>query len=100
MGQKVNPYGLRLNINKYWKSKWYAEPKEYAKLLHEDLEIRKYLEKSQETASAEVADIEIIRHPQRVTVIIHSGRPGAIIGAKGVTIEKLEKGREKSTNQD
>jgi small subunit ribosomal protein S3 len=89
MGQKVNPYGLRLNINKYWKSKWYTEPKEYANTLHEDLQIRKYLEKSQETATAEVADIEIIRHPQRVTVIIHSGRPGAIIGAKGATIEKL-----------
>jgi small subunit ribosomal protein S3 len=89
MGQKVHPYGLRLNINKYWKSKWYAEPKEYADTLHEDLRIRTYLEKSQETASAEVSDIEIIRHPQRVTVIIHSGRPGAIIGAKGATIEKL-----------
>ncbi len=89
MGQKVNPYGLRLNINKYWKSKWYVEPKEYANVLHEDLEIRRYLEKSPETTGAEVSDVEIIRHPQRVTVIIHSGRPGAIIGAKGVTIEKL-----------
>jgi small subunit ribosomal protein S3 len=89
MGQKVNPYGLRLNINKYWKSKWYVEPKEYANTLHEDLQIRKHLEKSPETATAEVSDIEIIRHPQRVTVIIHSGRPGAIIGAKGATIEKL-----------
>jgi small subunit ribosomal protein S3 len=89
MGQKVNPYGMRLNINKYWKSKWYVEPKEYANTLHEDLVITKYLEKSPETAAAEVSDIEIIRHPQRVTVIIHSGRPGAIIGAKGATIEKL-----------
>jgi small subunit ribosomal protein S3 len=89
MGQKVNPYGMRLNINKYWKSKWYAEPKDYANMLHEDLQIRSYLERSKETISAEVSDIEIIRHPQRVTVIIHSGRPGAIIGAKGATIEKL-----------
>ncbi|MBN2351897.1 MAG: 30S ribosomal protein S3 [Spirochaetales bacterium] len=89
MGQKVNPYGIRLNVNKYWKSKWYAEPKDYAKLLHEDLQIRRYIEKSPETTGAEVSDVEIIRHPQRVTVIIHSGRPGAIIGAKGVTIEKL-----------
>lgn len=89
MGQKVNPIGLRLNINKYWKSKWYVEPKEYANTLHEDLRIRKYLEKSPETASAEVSEIEIVRHPQRITVIIHSGRPGAIIGAKGATIEKL-----------
>jgi small subunit ribosomal protein S3 len=89
MGQKVNPYGLRLNINKYWKSKWYADPKEYANSLHEDLKIRKFLETSPDVAGGEVADIEIVRHPQRVTVIIHSGRPGAIIGAKGANIEKL-----------
>ncbi|MBN1525302.1 MAG: 30S ribosomal protein S3 [Spirochaetales bacterium] len=89
MGQKVHPYGLRLNINKYWKSKWFADPKEYAHSLHEDLKIRKYLEKSPDTAGGEVADIEIVRHPQRITVIMHAGRPGAIIGAKGANIEKL-----------
>ena len=89
MGQKVHPYGLRLNINKTWKSKWYVDPREYAEKLHEDLNIRKIIEDSPETRGAEVADIEIIRHPQRITVIVHSGRPGAIIGAKGANIEKL-----------
>lgn len=89
MGQKVNPYGLRLNINKTWKSKWFVDPREYAEKLHEDLKIRKIIEDSPETRGAEVSDIEIIRHPQRITLIIHSGRPGAIIGAKGANIEKL-----------
>jgi small subunit ribosomal protein S3 len=89
MGQKVHPYGLRLKINKTWKSKWYVDPREYAATLHEDLKIRKVINSLPETKSAEVADVEIIRHPQRVTIIIHSGRPGAIIGAKGANIEKL-----------
>jgi small subunit ribosomal protein S3 len=89
MGQKVNPYGMRLKINKTWKSKWYVDPKEYADTLLEDLKIREVIDTIPETKSAEIADIEIIRHPQRVTIIIHSGRPGAIIGAKGVNIEKL-----------
>ncbi len=89
MGQKVHPYGIRLKINKTWKSKWYVDPREYAATLHEDLKIRKVINTLPETKSAEVADVEIIRHPQRVTIIIHSGRPGAIIGAKGANIEKL-----------
>lgn len=99
MGQKVNPYGLRLNINKYWKSKWYAEPKEYANVLYEDLKIRKFLEKHPDLATAEIADLEIIRQPQRVTVIIHSARPGVIIGAKGATIEKLSNDLQKMINK-
>ncbi len=89
MGQKVNPIGLRLGINKTWKSKWYVDPREYADTLHEDLEIRKVLNKCTETQGAEIADIEIIRHPQRITVIIHTARPGIIIGTKGTNIEKI-----------
>ncbi len=89
MGQKVNPYGLRLGINKPWKSKWYVDPREYADTLHQDLEMRRIIESSPETQGADIADVEIIRHPQRVTVIIHTGRPGAIIGVKGANIEKL-----------
>ena len=89
MGQKVNPYGLRLGINKSWKSKWYVDPREYADTLHQDLELRRVIGGSPETRTADVADVEIIRHPQRVTVIIHTGRPGAIIGVKGANIEKL-----------
>lgn len=91
MGQKVNPYGLRLGINKSWKFKWFVDPKEYANTLHEDLKLSKLIEISQETKGAEIADIEIIRHPQRITIIIHTGRPGVIIGSKGSNIEKLGK---------
>ncbi len=89
MGQKVNPYGLRLGINKTWKSRWYVDPREYADTLHEDLKIRKLLESLPETRSAEIADVEIVRHPQRITLIIHTARPGVIIGAKGSNIEKI-----------
>ncbi len=89
MGQKVNPVGLRLGVNKTWKSKWYVDPKEYANTLHEDLKLRKILLDCPEAKGAEIADIEIIRHPQRITVIIHTSRPGIIIGAKGANIEKI-----------
>jgi small subunit ribosomal protein S3 len=91
MGQKVNPYGLRLGINKSWKSKWFVDPREYANTLHEDLSLRKVIGEAQETQGADIADLEIIRHPQRITLIIHTGRPGVIIGAKGANIEKLGK---------
>ncbi len=89
MGQKVNPYGLRLGINKSWKSKWFVDPKDYAETLHQDLKLREIIEKSPESQGADIADVEIIRHPQRVTVLIHTGRPGAIIGVRGANIEKL-----------
>ena len=68
MGQKVNPIGLRLGINKTWSSRWYASPREYADLLHEDLKIRAMIQTLPECKNADVADIEIIRHPQRVTI--------------------------------
>ena len=89
MGQKVNPIGLRLGINKTWKSKWYVDPREYADTLHEDLVIRKTLLNCPETKGADISDIEIIRHPQRITVVIQTSRPGIIIGAKGSNIEKI-----------
>ena len=89
MGQKVNPNGLRLGINKTWKSKWYVDPREYAATLHEDLKLRRILNDCPETKSAEIAEVEIIRHPQRITFVIHTARPGVIIGTKGATIEKI-----------
>jgi len=89
MGQKVNPIGLRLGINKTWSSRWYASPREYADLLHEDLKIRAMLQTLPECKNADVADIEIIRHPQRVTIVIHTARPGVIIGTKGANIERI-----------
>ena len=89
MGQKVNPIGLRLGINKTWKSKWYVDPKDYADTLHEDLRLRKVLETCPETKGADIADIEIVRKPQRITIVIKTSRPGIIIGAKGANVEKL-----------
>lgn len=89
MGQKVNPVGLRLGVNKTWKSKWYVDPREYAQTLHEDLIIRKELEKCPETKGAEISEVEIIRQPQRITVVIETSKPGVLIGAKGATIEKI-----------
>ena len=89
MGQKVNPIGLRLGINKTWTSRWYADPREYADLLHEDLKIRKMIKNLPECKNADIAEVEIVRHPQRVTIVIHTARPGVIIGVKGANIEQI-----------
>ncbi len=89
MGQKVNPYGLRLGINKDWKSKWFVDPRNYAETLHEDLKIRKLVLGLEETKNADISDIEITRHPQRIVLVVHTARPGVIIGQKGATIEKI-----------
>ena len=89
MGQKVNPTGLRLGINKTWGSRWYVDPKEYVDALHEDLKLRKLIMDMPETKGADIAELEIIRHPQRITITIHTARPGVIIGVKGANIEKI-----------
>ena len=89
MGNKVSPIGLRIGINKDWSSKWYVEPREYAKTLHEDLAIRKRIYQLPEVKGADVAEVEIVRHPQRITVIIHTARPGVLIGVKGANIERI-----------
>ena len=89
VGQKVHPIGLRLGINKTWQSRWYADPREYADLLHEDLKIRKMVQDLPECKNADIAEIEIVRHPQRVTIVIHTARPGVIIGQKGANIERI-----------
>jgi small subunit ribosomal protein S3 len=89
MGQKVNPIGLRLGINKTWSSRWYVDPREYADTLHEDLKLRKFILGMNETKGADIAELEIIRHPQRITIVIHTARPGVIIGVKGANIEKI-----------
>jgi len=89
VGQKVNPIGLRLGINKTWKSKWFVDPREYANTLHEDLKLRRLLDKNPLTKGAEISEVEIIRHPQRITLVIHTSRPGVIIGTKGSNIEKI-----------
>jgi small subunit ribosomal protein S3 len=89
VGQKVNPIGLRVGVNRTWSSRWYVEPKAYASTLHEDLKLRSYIVKMPETKGADIAELEIIRHPQRITIVIHTARPGVIIGVKGANIEKI-----------
>jgi len=88
MGQKVHPYSLRLGIIKNWKSQWFADKKNYADFLLEDLKIRKYVKKA--LAQAAVADIEIERASNRMRIRIHSARPGVIIGRRGAEIDKLK----------
>ena len=99
MGQKVNPYGFRLGINKDWKSRWYVTPKDYAKTLHEDLRLRKALMDSPEAKGADISNIEIVRQPTRVTMTIETARPGVIIGSKGANIEKVTGRLQKLTDK-
>ena len=87
MGQKVNPHGLRVGIIKDWDSRWYAEA-DFADCLAEDNEIRKYLKKR--LFSAGISKIEIERASDRVKVIIHTAKPGVVIGKGGAEIEKLK----------
>src|SRR3546814_19717726 len=98
MGQKVNPVGLRLGINRTWDSRWFASDKEYAGLLHEDLEIRKYLE--QRLAQAGVARIVIARQAKKARITIHPARQGVVIGKKGADIEKLRSDLAKMTKPE
>jgi small subunit ribosomal protein S3 len=89
MGQKINPIGLRLGINRTWDSRWYANTGEYGKLLHEDLKIRDIL--MSELKQAGISKVVIERPHKKCRVTIHSARPGLIIGKKGADIEKLRK---------
>ncbi len=86
MGQKVNPIGLRVGINRTWDSRWFADG-DYAKLLHEDLQLRKFLRTRLEQAG--ISKIIIERPAKRARVTLHSARPGVVIGKKGADIEKL-----------
>ncbi len=86
MGQKVNPIGLRVGINRTWESRWFADG-DYAQLLHEDLRLKKYLQKR--LAQAGVSRVVIERPAKKARVTIHSARPGVVIGKKGADIEKL-----------
>ncbi len=89
MGQKVNPVGLRLGVNRTWDSRWFARKGEYAKLLHEDMRMRKVLK--QRLNQAGVSRIIIERPHKQCRVTIYAARPGVIIGKKGADIDKLRK---------
>ncbi|MEC7574582.1 MAG: 30S ribosomal protein S3 [Pseudomonadota bacterium] len=97
MGQKVNPIGFRLGVNRTWDSRWYAG-KEYGTLLHEDVKIREYIERA--LAQAGVARVVIERPAKRARITIHTARPGVVIGKKGADIEKLRQDLSKMTGGD
>ena len=88
MGQKVNPIGLRLGINKTWDSRWYANSADFGDKLHEDLKIRKHIKKR--LASAGVSKVVIERPAKKAYISIHTARPGIVIGKKGGDIEKIK----------
>ena len=87
MGQKTNPIGLRLGINRNWDSVWFDE-KNYAAKLHEDIILRNYI--NNRLSHASISRIEISRTPKRVTVTIHTARPGIVIGRGGTEVEELK----------
>ncbi len=96
MGQKVSPVGLRVGINKGWDSNWYAD-KEYAKFLHEDIQIREYIETKLKPAS--LSSVKIERRDNKVYVNIHTAKPGIVIGRGGEDINKLKSELAKFTDK-
>ena len=97
MGQKTHPIGIRLGINKTWDSKWFAK-KNYKNMLFEDLTIQKFIKTN--LYHAGVPKVEIERTGKKIRAIIHTARPGIIIGKKGAEVEKLKKELEKITGQE
>ena len=88
MGQKVSPTGLRIGINKDWESKWYAPKKDFKKYLMNDVKIRKFFENLKDASS--ISKVEIERNNKRTEVIVHTAKPGVIIGRGGEEIEKMK----------
>ncbi|MBI5397669.1 MAG: 30S ribosomal protein S3 [Verrucomicrobia bacterium] len=88
MGQKVNPISYRLPVYHDWRAKWFADKKEYATLVHEDLKVREFVKKKLEQAA--VPKIVIERAANRLRVTVHTARPGIVIGRKGAEIDKLK----------
>ena len=98
MGQKVSPIGLRLGINKDWEAKWYANNSEFSDYLQKDLKIRKYIEKNLDEAG--ISKVEIERNNKRCEVIVHTSKPGVIIGKGGEGIEKIKNEISKIANEN
>jgi len=98
MGQKVNPVGLRLGINRTWDSRWYANRSTYGQLLHEDIKIRAFLK--EKLLQAGVSRVIIERPAKKARVTIHTARPGVVIGKKGADIEVIRKELQKMTGNE
>lgn len=95
MGQKVNPIGLRVGVIRTWDSRWYAKGRQYFENLHEDIKLRKFLK--QKLKHAGVAKIEMERAVKKIKIIIHTARPGVVIGKKGTGIDSLRADVQKQT---
>jgi small subunit ribosomal protein S3 len=98
LGQKVNPNGLRVSVNKDWRSRWFAGKKEFGDLLHEDIEIRKMVKSRLKEAA--VPEVIIERYANRARITVFTARPGIVIGRKGQDIEKLKEEISKKTGKE
>jgi small subunit ribosomal protein S3 len=97
MGRKVHPIGFRLNINHPWEGRWYAEGQEYVKQLHQDFAIRKLIHR--EAGKAGVSLVEVERFPGKVKVVVHTAKPGILIGRKGDSVKKIRQELEALTGK-
>jgi small subunit ribosomal protein S3 len=97
MGRKVHPIGFRLNINQPWMGRWYAEGMEYTDQLHQDIAIRAMIRKDAEKAG--VSRVEVERFPGKVKVVVHTAKPGILIGRKGDTVKQIRVGLEALTGK-
>lgn len=98
MGQKTHPVGFRLGIIKTWSSRWYAPDRNFADLIYEDMMIKRYINRRLDNAG--IARVNISRAPKRVTVDIHTSRPGIVIGRKGAEVDKLREELQMLTQKD
>ena len=97
MGRKVHPIGFRLGINQPWLGRWYAEGREYTEQLHQDFAIRKLIQTEAEKAG--VSRIEVERFPGKVKVVVHTAKPGILIGRKGESVKKMRQSLEALTGK-
>lgn len=97
MGRKVHPIGFRLGINQPWMGRWYAEGGEYTDQLHQDFAIRNMIHKDAEKAG--VSQVEVERYPGKVKVVVHTAKPGILIGRKGETVKVIRQNLEALTGK-
>ena len=97
MGRKVHPIGFRLNINQPWLGRWYAEGREYREQLHQDFAIRNLIHHEAEKAG--VSRVEVERFPGKVKVVVHTAKPGILIGRKGDSVKKMRQSLEALTGK-
>lgn len=98
MGQKTHPIGFRLGVIKSWNSKWFASGRQFSDLVYEDLMVKRYI--NQRLQNAGIANVMISRQPKKVTVDIHTARPGIVIGRKGAEVDKLREELQLLTKKD